>query len=553
MAARTAHFLYRRMRDALLTGFLLLLAAPSPAQSVTRGPYLQLAAPSSAVVRWRTDLPTDSRVRYGASTATLTSFTDALAPVTEHAVELAGLAPDTTYFYSVGTTGAALAGAETSYFLVTAPAAGTAKPTRIWVLGDPGVAGLGPAFAADQASVRDAYAAYAGTRHTDLWLLLGDNAYPSGTDAEYQAGFFDVYPEMLRKSPVWPTPGNHDYESASAAAQSGPYYDAFTLPTDAKAGGLPSGTEAYYSFDYGNIHFVSLDSFGSPRSPTGAMMTWLAADLAATRQDWIIAYWHHPPYSRDHDSDREPQLVEMRESALPILEQHGVDLVLTGHSHSYERSFLIRGHFGPSSTFAPSMLLDRGDGRIAGTGPYRKPTEGPLAGRGTVHVVTGSAGQVSGGNLNHPVMRASFNDVLGSVALDVDGGRLDAVFLDNAGAVRDSFTIVKGGSSSAPEADNIRVYPVPYRPRNRRTDDGRPYSPIDPLSGITFDLLPEGASIRVYSMTGRVVAELSSDRGGLLRWDAKDRDGRELPTGAYVAVIRAPGRSAAVRKILIAR
>ena len=94
------------------------------------------------------------------------------------------------------------------------------------------------------------------------------------------------------------------------------------------------------------------------------MMTWLAADLADTTANWIVAFFHHPPYTKgSHDSDTDVELVEMRENALPILEQGGVDLVLTGHSHSYERSFLIDGHYGVSSTFTAAMKKDAGSGR----------------------------------------------------------------------------------------------------------------------------------------------------------------------------------------------
>ncbi len=64
------------------------------------------------------------------------------------------------------------------------------------------------------------------------------------------------------------------------------------------------------------------------------MCNWLRADLAATAQEWIIAYWHHPPYTKgSHDSDAEGDLVEVRENIVPILEDFGVDLVLCGHSH----------------------------------------------------------------------------------------------------------------------------------------------------------------------------------------------------------------------------
>ncbi|MCP5055221.1 MAG: hypothetical protein GY937_00685, partial [bacterium] len=100
-----------------------------------------------------------------------------------------------------------------------------------------------------------------------------------------------------------------------------------------EAGGVASNTEAYYSFDFGNVHFVALDSSESDRSPGGEMLSWLTADLAANQQDWTIAFFHHPPYSKgSHDSDTETPLVEMRTNAVPVLEAGGVDLVLTGHS-----------------------------------------------------------------------------------------------------------------------------------------------------------------------------------------------------------------------------
>ena len=56
----------------------------------------------------------------------------------------------------------------------------------------------------------------------------------------------------------------------------------------------------------------------------------------------MIAYWHQPPYTKGtHDSDTEIMCIEMRQNIMPILEQYGVDLVLNGHSHGYERSYLI--------------------------------------------------------------------------------------------------------------------------------------------------------------------------------------------------------------------
>ncbi len=426
--AKAIHPLYAVWYAVILA--CLFPSVSAEAQTISREPYLQSATPTSIVVRWRTSVATDSRVRYGASATSLTAIADNTTSATDHVVTLSGLTPATKYFYSVGSATASLAGGDAQHFFITPPPAGTVQPTRIWVIGDAGNNSTG------QRQVRDAYLARAGANYTNLWLMLGDNAYDSGTDAEYQAAVFNIYPTLLRQSVVWPTLGNHDGATANSSTQTGPYYDIFTLPRNGEAGGVASGTEAYYSFDYANVHFVVLDSFETNRASNGAMLNWLRQDLAATRQRWIIAFWHHPPYSKgSHDSDSETELREMRANALPILEDYGVDLVLTGHSHSYERSFQIDGHYGISSTFNPATMLVNG-----GAGPYEKATDGSTP--GAVYAVAGSSGSIAGGSLNHPVMRVSLNE-LGSMILDINGDTLDALFINNTGTVRDSFRMVK--------------------------------------------------------------------------------------------------------------
>jgi hypothetical protein len=325
---------------------------------------------------------------------------------------------------------------------VTAPLPGTIQPIRAWVLGDPGT--RKPL----QKAVKEGFFKWNGDRPIDLWLMLGDNAYNAGRDNEYQGGLFLAYPELLRSAVLWPTLGNHDGGSADSATQSGIYYDAFTLPTLGQAGGLMSGTEAYYSFDYGNVHFVCLDSHDSSRSTNGLMMRWIKADLAANTQQWTIAYWHHPPHSKgSHDTDQEKdgdiRCRQMRENFGPALEAGGVDLVLTGHSHAYERSWFIDGFYGGSTNFMASMVRSFGDGRLDGDGPYRKASLHPAPHQGTVYVVAGSSGQISGIRDVHPIMRVVLN-VGGSLAIDVNGPRLDVSFIDSFGNVRDTFSLVKG-------------------------------------------------------------------------------------------------------------
>jgi hypothetical protein len=512
-----------------------VIGEPARAATLTRGPYLQCGTRSSVVVRWRTLEPTDSRVVVGVDPVDLSSVASSTALTTEHEITVSGLAPATRYWYAVGTRDALLAG-DPPFPFVTPPAAGTRRPVRAWILGDSGQPG------AIQDSVRDAFIAYTGARGADLMLMLGDNAYSSGTDDEYQAGLFTPYAAALRQWVLWPTRGNHDQLHSGA---NNDYYDFFTLPTAGEAGGVASGTEAYYAYDYANVHFVCLDSEGSDNSPGGAMLTWVRADLAATTQDWIIVYWHKPPYSKgSHDSDHEVDLRRMRENVVPALDQLGVDLVLCGHSHSYERSFLLRSHYGRSSTLVDSMRVDAGDGRRDGNGPYHKPAaQTPFA--GAVYTVAGSSSKSDGGSLNHPVMVSS-QGVAGSLVLDVNGEALDARFLDAAGAVTDSFTILKGSLVS------VGVEPAPA--------SGFAILGASPLPSrgaveLTYRLPRSGrARVAIYDEDGRRIAGVADGEqpAGERRahWDGRDAGGRRAAAGVYFAVVEYAGERRAARVVL---
>ncbi len=500
---------------------------------VTRGPYLQKGTPQSVAIRWRTGVPTSSRVRLGPAPGILSTFVEDTTATTEHELELTGLNPATRYYYSVGSTTAVLAGDDLSHAFVTAPPSASAVPVRIWTFGDSGFPG------SPQQNVRDAYAAYTGTRGTDVWLMLGDNAYPSGTDEEYQSALFDAYTAMLGTTVLWSTRGNHDLFYGSPGND---YYDLFTYPTAGEAGGVASGTEAYYSFDHANVHFVCLDSEGSIRDVDGPMAVWLRSDLAASQADWTVAFWHHPPYSKGtHDSDNEGdsggRMGEMRRNFLPILDSAGVDVVLSGHSHNYERSFLIKGHYGTSNILDETMKVDDGDGRIGGNGWYQKSTAGPVPFSGAVYAVAGTASDAGGGAMNHPVMVSSMS-LFGSLVIDVHGNRLDGRFLDSAGAVRDSFTILKGGtvSTEPPVATTISHASLQLRAANPSTREVR----------LEYALPREGkVRLEVFSADGRRVAGLvegfqTAGRHSAV-WDGRDGSGRRAPAGVYYAAMRGGG------------
>jgi hypothetical protein len=513
---------------------LALAVTTAGAATLTRGPYLQSGATGSVVVRWRTLEPTDTRVLWGADAGSLGSSASSATLTTEHELQVTGLAPATRYWYAVGTS-TELWGDATHTF-VTPPVTGAQVPVRAWILGDSGEPG--PV----QAAVRDAFLAWTGARGADLWLMLGDNAYTDGTDAEYQAGLFAPYALPLRQWVLWPTRGNHD------KAHSGPnddYVEFFTLPAAAQAGGVPSGSESYYSFDHANIHFVCLDSEDTSVEPGSAQLTWLKADLSATSQDWIVTFWHHPPYSKgSHDSDSELKLRNVRQFVVPLLDSLGVDLCLTGHSHSYERSFLLQRHYGRSGSLHDSMKVDAGDGRRDGDGPYEKPwmQRAPFA--GAVYTVAGSSSKTSGGSLAHPAMVSSQN-VAGSLVLDVNGGVLDGRFLNSVGAVTDSFTIVK--------LEVLAVDPGAERPGLAVLG----VSPQPSRGSVELSCrLPRAGQARIgfYDAEGRRVASRAPvDRPAgewRVRWDGRDADGRRLPAGMYFALVEFDGERRATRIVL---
>jgi 3',5'-cyclic AMP phosphodiesterase CpdA len=464
--------------DALQIVFSLTNPPPRPLR-LLRGPYLQIGTPTNVLVCWRTSRPTNSIVRFGLAANTLTWEARSQLLANNHCVELTNLAQNTKYYYSVGANDTNLAQGPEFYF-ITAPT--NAKPTRIWALGDCGSA-VQPG-GAGALLVRNAYLTYTGSRETDVWLMLGDNAYGYGRDSDYQAAVFDVYQAALRRWPLWSTVGNHETYSTihPTAPEPVAYWDIFRLPTKGEAGGVPSGTERYYSFNYANVHFVCLDSETAFTNSSGGadMLQWLHLDLLENTNEWLIAFWHSPPYTMgSHNSDKfadsEGRMFWMRERVNPILESYGVDLVLCGHSHNYERSFPLDGHYGTTGTFQPAMIMNSGSGRPEDTGPYVKTITVPEGNQGAIYIVAGSSGwatflQADG---PHPAMFTTLLQ-MGSMVVDVDGSRLDAKFLRETGAVDDWFSIQKNYA------------PGPFVVSKFRVIGGRVYGRLGTTPGKTY-------------------------------------------------------------------
>ncbi len=440
-----------------------LIGATPPV--LTRGPYLQMGTADGMTLRWRTNIPTDSMVSWGTSAGVYTNSVTNATLTTEHSIRISPLLSDTKYYYAIGSTTYLLQGDNSNYF-VTLPPENTPRKLRFIGLGDCGN------NSANQVNVRNSLLNYIGTNTVDGLLLFGDNAYSSGTDTEYQNNFFNIYKDdFLKNYKLYPAPGNHDYgnNSSNTGSRTMPYHLNFTVPQAGEIGGVPSGVVNYYSYNIGNVHFISLDSYGKDDANStnmydlnGAQATWLLADLAANTQKWTVVYFHHPPYTKtSHNSDTELDLVAIREKFIRVLEQNGVDLVLCGHAHGYERSFLLKEFY--NNYAAPLNDADFNPALHTATGNTQNATYDGTSNscaftynsgkynHGTVYAVSGSSGQLGGAAAGYPqnCMFYSNNTNGGAFYLEVQDNRLDAKFISyNAAAptipvVRDQFTIFK--------------------------------------------------------------------------------------------------------------
>jgi len=423
--------------------------------TLTRGPYLQMGSETALSFRWRTSVACYGRVQVGASNGTYTTATaDETCPTTEHIIRVTGLTADTKYFYRIGsTTGTVFQGAVDNFF-TTVPSASANRKIRIAAFGD---CGRNSATYQDEnlTNYRN-YLTANSIDAPDAWLLLGDNAYTTGTDAEYTTNFFGIYgSNLLKNHKLYPSPGNHDYGNSSSNKYSRTmaYHSNFSTPQNGESGGVASNKQNFYSYDIGNIHFLALDSYGTESdntdiqtNGTSALKTWINTDLAANTKKWIIAYWHHPPYTKtSHNSDTESDLIAIRQNFIGYLESKGVDMIINGHSHGYERSYLLKNFTGNWNTFT---LGTHSVGTSIAT--YTSNTTCPYvynstpANHGTVYVVAGSTG-ASGGvqtDFDAYAFPNSVNDG-GVFYFEVEDNRLDAKMLRRNGTVFDQFTIMK--------------------------------------------------------------------------------------------------------------
>jgi acid phosphatase type 7 len=281
---------------------------------IARRPYLQQVTTTSAMVGWTTAAPQGEHVDVTLPDGT--AVTSALASIDELALEsdgdvqmwatVAGLQPDTIYCYTVA-NGSVLQ--ERTGFR-TAPTADNPAPVRFLAFGDSGGGG------SDQKALLEQMYEVP----YQLMIHTGDIAYDNGELGEFEANVFGVYQDLFRNIPFFPAAGNHEYNHSGSAA---PFRSVFNLP------GGEDNDRKWYSFDWGRVHFAALDTEAS----YATQAAWLDEDLTATKLPWKIVYLHRPPYSNgEHGSD-----TSLRRALAPVLDKHGVQLVLAGHDHNYER------------------------------------------------------------------------------------------------------------------------------------------------------------------------------------------------------------------------
>jgi hypothetical protein len=281
-----------------------------------------------------------------------------------HEVHVCGLTPSTTYYYRVGGPGHW----SDVFDFATGPTLGSTEPFSFGVTGD-SRGYEDNAWAITEQRMQ--------ARAVDFELFSGDAVELGPVQSQWDqffeqsvTGTFAVE-DFLARRPLMMANGNHDLLTIN-------YLSQFALPQDTSTGEVGQGEE-WYSFDYGNAHFVVLDDSSAPAVTTGAEATWLEADLMAvnrTTTPWIFVIHHKPIYTCAMSHDPE---IALRTVWQPIFDRYHVDFVLAGHNHEYERTVPISG-------------FDSSGGHPAAQGADAVPTISGGLPSGTIYMVAAGAG-----------------------------------------------------------------------------------------------------------------------------------------------------------------
>ncbi len=285
----------------ILTGYLY--------GGINTGPYLTPGSnPRTSVwVNWNTNNAAQSRVAYGTSSSALNDTASSSGTTEFHHVLLDNLNPGTVYYYKVLPSG------NVKYFR-TFP--NSADSFNFIAFGDTRD-GDNP-----HEQIMNRMWSYDFVLVTHSGDLVG-----SGSSWSDWTTFFNIEDTVISYKQFLPAVGNHE----SPFTQ---FDSLFKLPE--------GSNNNYYSLDYGNAHFVVLNTEMNS-SGISAESTWLVNDLQAANNNsnivWKFANFHRPPYS----SGPHGSASDIRAKWCPVLEEYGVDIVFNGHDHLYERSIDING------------------------------------------------------------------------------------------------------------------------------------------------------------------------------------------------------------------
>jgi hypothetical protein len=285
--------------------------------TLLREPYLQQLTSDSVIVVWKTNESAFSNVvefgttlSFGLSASSSSSDVCVSGFGCWNSVKLTGLQPETKYYYRISTNGTILREGA-NYFFET-PAVNDSS-FSFFVMGDIGRNGGFQDQTASQI--------LSLPQKPVFGLFTGDLVYDDGEESNYDPNLMTPLKDVLINTPVWVVPGNHDLRLDST-----PYYRNWVMP----------GNESYYSFDFGNAHFIALNS-GTNGVIDLTQKNWLINDLSSHQgKQWIFVFLHHN--GNTCDDGYKPDYSSII-SLYPIFNQYNVDLVFNGHKHTYERLY----------------------------------------------------------------------------------------------------------------------------------------------------------------------------------------------------------------------
>lgn len=293
----------------LLAGCVWKMATPAPRlaagprlSGITKGPYLQNATTTGITVCWVSENETTGKVTCqkseGAPAGESSTAADT-TPARYHRVQVVGLSPYTRYDYTVTCDGQQ---AEGTFLTAALPS----QPFKFVAYGDNRT----------QPQKHAAVLARMMPFRPDFVIQTGDQVADGENEKQWDE-FFAVARKMMSETAYYPTLGNHERHGA-------PYFRYFDLPRD-------------YSFDYGNAHFVALDST-RPKAEQVAQDEWLRRDLVAHQNAvWRIVFLHYTPYTCVSFEERRASAGGLRKRLEPICKAGKVQVVFSGHDHNYQR------------------------------------------------------------------------------------------------------------------------------------------------------------------------------------------------------------------------